>query len=132
MRRSATQAGNPATRRRICIHLSLALIVFSVALALPVGAFAFAPSGGSAAQTSWTSAAPQGVAPTAGSWARQAGKSIKLKPGKPTAMAPKGTVATAAPTFRWSTAKNAAKYELRVYQGKKVVLKKAGLGVGPS
>ena len=49
------------------------------------------------------------------------------KPGKPTAKAPKGTVAQVKPTFKWSKAKGAAKYELRVYKGKKLQLKKTGL-----
>jgi uncharacterized membrane protein len=49
------------------------------------------------------------------------------KPGKPTAKAPKGTITTVKPTFAWSKAKGAAKYELRVSQGSKLLLKKTGL-----
>ena len=49
------------------------------------------------------------------------------KPGRPTAKAPAGTVTTTTPSFKWSKAKSASKYELRVYQGKKVALKKTGL-----
>jgi hypothetical protein len=49
------------------------------------------------------------------------------KPGKPTAKAPKGTVTTAKPTFKWSKAPRAVKYELRVSQGSKLLLKKTGL-----
>ena len=49
------------------------------------------------------------------------------KPGRPTAKAPTGTVTIATPSFKWSKAKGASKYELRVYQGKKVALKKTGL-----
>ena len=49
------------------------------------------------------------------------------KPGTPTAKAPKGTITTATPSFIWSKAKGAAKYELRVYQGATQVLKKTGL-----
>jgi hypothetical protein len=49
------------------------------------------------------------------------------KPGKPTAKSPKGTVTTAKPTFKWTKAKGAAKYEVRVYKGKQLQLKKTGL-----
>ena len=49
------------------------------------------------------------------------------KPGTPTAKAPTGTVTTATPTFTWSKAKGAAKYELRVYQGGTQVLKQTGV-----
>ena len=55
----------------------------------------------------------------------QAGKTAK--PGRPTAKTPVGTIASTTPTFAWSKAKGAAKYELRVYQGKSQVLKKTGL-----
>jgi len=49
------------------------------------------------------------------------------KPGKPTAKTPTGTVTSAKPTFKWSKATGAAKYELRVYQGSTQKLKKTGL-----
>ena len=49
------------------------------------------------------------------------------KPGKPTAKSPKGTVTTAKPTLRWSKAWGAAKYELRIYKGMRLLLKKTGL-----
>ena len=49
------------------------------------------------------------------------------KPGKPTATAPKGTVTSSKPTFKWSKVRGASKYELRVSQGSKLLLKKAGL-----
>ncbi len=55
------------------------------------------------------------------------GAQAAAKPGKPTAKTPNGTVATTKPTFTWSKAKGAAKYELRVYQGKNQLLKKTGL-----
>jgi hypothetical protein len=48
-------------------------------------------------------------------------------PGKPTAKAPTGAIATATPTFTWSKASGAAKYEVRVYQGSVQLLKKAGI-----
>ena len=54
------------------------------------------------------------------------GKSA-AKPGKPVAKAPKGTIASTTPTFKWSKARGAAKYELRAYEGKKLLLKKSGL-----
>ena len=49
------------------------------------------------------------------------------KPGKPTAKAPKGTINTTKPTFKWSKAPRASRYELRVYKGSKLLLKKTGL-----
>ena len=49
------------------------------------------------------------------------------KPGMPTAKTPKGSVAQAKPIFSWSKAKGAARYELRVYNGKKQLLKKTGI-----
>ena len=49
------------------------------------------------------------------------------KPGTPAAKAPKGTIATIKPTFTWSKAKGASRYEVRVYKGKKLQLKKTGL-----
>jgi len=48
-------------------------------------------------------------------------------PARPTAKAPKGTITTPKPTFKWSKAPRAAKYELRVYKGSKLQLKKSGL-----
>jgi hypothetical protein len=48
-------------------------------------------------------------------------------PGKPTAKAPKGTIITTKPTFTWSKAKGAVKYELRVYKGQQLQFKKTGL-----
>ena len=49
------------------------------------------------------------------------------KPGTPTANAPKGSIATTTPSFAWSKAKGAARYELRVYQGSTQVLKMSAL-----
>jgi hypothetical protein len=50
-------------------------------------------------------------------------------PGKPTALTPKATstVATGTPTFKWSKVARAAKYEVRVYRGSKLQLKKTGI-----
>ena len=53
------------------------------------------------------------------------GKSAK--PATPKASAPSGTVNTTTPTFSWTKAKSAAKYEVRVYQGATQVLKKTGI-----
>jgi len=53
------------------------------------------------------------------------GKSAR--PGKPTAKAPTGTIATATPTFTWSKARGAARYELRVYEAGTLLLKKTGI-----
>jgi len=49
------------------------------------------------------------------------------KPGTPTAKAPKGTITSAMPTFTWSKAAGAAKYELRVSQGSTQALKKTDI-----
>ena len=55
-----------------------------------------------------------------------AGKTA-AKPGKPIAKAPTGSITTATPTFSWSKVKGATKYEVRVYQGTKMLLKKTGV-----
>jgi len=54
------------------------------------------------------------------------GKSA-AKPGKPTATGPSGAIATTMPTFTWSKAKGAARYELRVYQSGGLLLKRSGI-----
>ena len=48
-------------------------------------------------------------------------------PGKPTAKAPTGAIATSTPIFTWSKASGAAKYELRVSQGSTLLLTKTGI-----
>jgi hypothetical protein len=48
-------------------------------------------------------------------------------PGKPTAKSPKGTISTATPSFTWSRANRAARYEVRVYEGGTMLLKKTGI-----
>jgi Protein of unknown function (DUF1566) len=48
-------------------------------------------------------------------------------PGRPTAKAPKGTITTAKPTFKWSKAPRAAKYEVRAYKGSKLLVRKTGI-----
>jgi len=45
------------------------------------------------------------------------GLSKSAKPGRPTAKSPKGTIATATPTFKWSKVKGATRYEVRLYEG---------------
>jgi hypothetical protein len=65
------------------------------------------------------------------------GRATSAKPGKPTATSPKGPITTttpgqstatqAKPTFKWKKASRAASYELRVYKGSKLQLKKTGL-----
>ncbi len=47
-------------------------------------------------------------------------------PSKPVATAPRGTVRAIMPTFAWSKATGASSYELRVYKGSKLLLKKTG------
>ncbi len=49
------------------------------------------------------------------------------KPAKPTAKTPVGTVSTAKPIFTWTRAARATRYELRVYQGSSLLLKRTGL-----
>ena len=49
------------------------------------------------------------------------------KPGRPTAKAPTGAITATKPTFAWSKASRAANYEVRVYKGAKLVLKKGGI-----
>ena len=49
------------------------------------------------------------------------------KPGAPTAKAPSGAINATMPTFSWTKAKSAAKYEVRVYQGATQLLKKTGI-----
>jgi Protein of unknown function (DUF1566) len=48
-------------------------------------------------------------------------------PSKPTAKAPKGTITQAKPTFKWSKAARAAKYEVGVYKGSKLLVRKTGI-----
>ena len=56
-----------------------------------------------------------------------AGTALAATPAKPTAKAPTGTISTAKPTFKWSKAARATKYEVRVNNGSKQVLKKTGI-----
>ena len=55
------------------------------------------------------------------------GMGKSAKPGTPTAKAPRGSIATTTPTFTWSKARGGAKYELRVYDGSEMLLKKTGI-----
>ncbi|MEI6451737.1 MAG: hypothetical protein WCP98_17580, partial [Actinomycetes bacterium] len=55
------------------------------------------------------------------------GISKGARPGKPTAAAPSGAIAVATPTFTWSAAKGATRYELRVYEGSTLLLTRTGL-----
>ena len=55
------------------------------------------------------------------------GLGASAKPGKPTAKAPKGTINTTKPTFKWSKAARANNYELCIYKGSKLLLTKTGL-----
>lgn len=49
------------------------------------------------------------------------------RPGKTTAKSPKGTIATRKPRFRWKKVTGATSYEVRVYRGKKLLFKRAGV-----
>ena len=53
------------------------------------------------------------------------------RPGKPTAKAPKGAIITTKPVFAWSKARRGARYEVRVYKGSKLLVKKAGVAKLP-
>jgi prepilin-type processing-associated H-X9-DG protein len=59
--------------------------------------------------------------------AGEAGSARSAKPGKPAAKTPAGAIFTAMPTFSWSKVSGAAAYELRVFQGSKLLLKKTGI-----
>ncbi len=48
------------------------------------------------------------------------------KPAKAAGVSPKGTVATTRPTFKWKKLGAATTYEVRVYKGAKLLLKKTG------
>jgi hypothetical protein len=56
-----------------------------------------------------------------------AGTALAATPAKPTAKAPTGTVSTAKPTFKWSKAAGATSYEVRVYKGSTLQVKKSGI-----
>ena len=49
------------------------------------------------------------------------------RPGMPTARSPAGAVDTQRPAFTWSKAARATSYELRAYQGAKLLVKKTGV-----
>ncbi len=49
------------------------------------------------------------------------------KPGKPKATAPSGIVSSLSPTFTWTKAKRATKYEVRVYEGRELLLSRTGI-----
>ncbi len=59
--------------------------------------------------------------------ARHEAQGKGMKPGMPTAKAPKGAIVTTTPTFSWSRARGATKYEVRVYDGSQMVLRKTGI-----
>jgi len=54
------------------------------------------------------------------------GKSV-AKPGRPTATRPSGLIGTATPTFRWSRARGATRYEVRVFEGGALLTARTGL-----
>jgi hypothetical protein len=47
-------------------------------------------------------------------------------PAKATGVSPKGTIGATRPTFKWKRTSLAARYEVRVYRGSKLLLKKTG------
>jgi hypothetical protein len=49
------------------------------------------------------------------------------KPGRPAAKAPRGAITAAGPTFAWGKASGAVSYELRVYKGERLQLRKTGV-----
>jgi hypothetical protein len=50
-----------------------------------------------------------------------AGTALATTPARPTAKTPTGAITQTKPTFRWSAAEGAQRYELRVYKGTKLV-----------
>jgi hypothetical protein len=48
-------------------------------------------------------------------------------PGRPTAKAPTGTILAVRPTFTWTRPARAASYEVRVYKGTTLLVKKTGI-----
>ena len=56
-----------------------------------------------------------------------AGTALAATPAKPTTKSPTGTISSATPTFKWSKAAGATKYEVRVYNGSKQLVKKTGI-----
>jgi hypothetical protein len=49
------------------------------------------------------------------------------KPGRPRAESPVGRTSTRRPTFEWTRTTRASSFELRVYKGSRLILKKAGI-----
>jgi len=49
------------------------------------------------------------------------------RPGKAAAKSPKGLISARKPTFRWKAVGGAARYEVRVYRGSKLLFKRANL-----
>jgi hypothetical protein len=56
-----------------------------------------------------------------------AGTVLAAVPAAPKAKAPTGTVSSATPTFKWTKAARATSYQVRVYNGTTLVLKKSGI-----
>jgi len=63
----------------------------------------------------------------AASAAGHEGPGTSARPGRPTAKAPEGAITQVTPTFRWGRVSGGATYELRVYEGSALLLKKAGI-----
>ena len=55
------------------------------------------------------------------------GQGKAARPGRPSALTPSGAVSTATPTFTWSKARGATRYELRVYEAGELLLARAGI-----
>ena len=55
------------------------------------------------------------------------GRMAETKPARAVGISPKGTIATARPTFKWRKVSGATKYEVRVYKGSTLLLKKTGV-----
>ena len=66
-----------------------------------------------------------GATASAGAAAPTAGDGANL--GRPTVTAPQGDISSLRPTFKWSKVSGAATYELRVYKGNLLLLKKTGI-----
>jgi hypothetical protein len=68
-----------------------------------------------------------GAAPVTGATPFTGGDGKGVKPGRPEAVRPAGTVASATPEFAWTRSRHATGYELVIHQGSHRILTKRGI-----
>src|SRR5512137_114654 len=56
-----------------------------------------------------------------------AGTALGAKPSRPSLLAPTGPVATPSPTFHWTRVAGAVRYEVRIYEGTRLLIRKSGI-----